>query len=103
MQANTKEKSYRTKEPPQTPRRPTNRRRFQVSPGASRGAALELQYWDRARKVTIRLRLRRFEIGCLAIVLSTLIAALVNSGFNTPEGVVVDKFIWLLQQFRDSA
>ena len=47
-----------------------------MSPSSPWGAAIELHYWDRHRKVRLRLQLRRFEV-CLLLVLGvTLLVSL---------------------------
>ena len=74
QQPRARDKTRHETAPPSTPKRPEWRgHTFAVSPGAARGAAVEFHYWDRNRKLKLRLQLRRFEICLVLIVVFTLL------------------------------
>ena len=64
---------YDTASPSTPKRREWRGRTFAASPSTTRGAAVEFHYWDRNRKLKLRLQLRRFEICLVLILVFTLL------------------------------
>ena len=79
---------------PCSPRSPGNRRIEVGSPHRGRWDGLEIRYWNVARQAAVTVRLRRFEVLCLLIIILSVIASFEGSGVTFRELVHVAGY-WL--------
>lgn len=75
--------SQRTDPVARAPRNSPNR--FRLSPSRDQNAGLELQYWDRRSQTLVRLKLRKFDIACIVIVLCTVIISVFKTRVSDGE------------------
>lgn len=86
------------RDPPRTPNRGRwGNKRLQVSPGpATSGAALELHYWDKNRKLKVRLGLRRCEVFCVIVIIITVFCSLLGGKIDSTSQQTIFRLLTIL-------
>ena len=83
-----------------TPPRRTSgpsRRGWKVSPTREFGPSVQFECWDRDRNVSVRVRIRRFEIACLCLAFLCVVLSLTAGKLGKPgQELVVQLFGSLL-------
>ena len=88
----------REENPTTPPRRsPSRWRSVEVrSPGRARTAGLEIQWYDPDRRVYVKLRLPKFAVACILIVLVALIVSVSSGQVPLKELFSLVRFIFLV-------
>ena len=72
-----------------------------MSPYREQGRfAIEFNYWNKHKNVAVKIRIRRFEIGCLLLALLCVTISLFGGRFNYAGA---DALIRLLQLFAQNS